>query len=122
MSDIDEASTAAASTHSFRAAHAGTDRVARIVSSSQGRDVDLGMDIWWTKGTRKIHVSAKEQLLVIGLKYFASIVRAIRAGALRQSGVEASGFINPKRKDKNAPKSRLGRCGGRNHFHGGLRR
>src|SRR3984957_14045948 len=41
MRDIDDPSTAAASTHSFRAAHAGTDRVARIVTSSQGREVAL---------------------------------------------------------------------------------
>src|SRR3984957_7561323 len=41
MRDIDDPSRAAASTHSFRAAHAGTDRVARIVTSSQGREVAL---------------------------------------------------------------------------------
>jgi hypothetical protein len=42
-------------------------------------------------------MSCKEQLPVIGVKYSASIVRAIGAGALQQSGVEASGFIDPKR-------------------------
>jgi hypothetical protein len=43
MKDMAVPSTAVASTHSFRAAHAGTGRVARIVTSSQGREVALGI-------------------------------------------------------------------------------
>src|ERR1700722_20001040 len=75
MRDIDDPSTAAASTHSFRAAHAGTDRVARIVTSSQGREVALDIaGRQRAKGTRKIHVSHEEQLPVMRLQYFFPIV------------------------------------------------
>jgi hypothetical protein len=38
MYDIEDASTAAASTHSLRTAQAGTARVELIASRSQGRD------------------------------------------------------------------------------------
>ena len=78
----------------MRAAQAGTVRVARIVTASQGRELPLGIAFGQRpKGTRKIHVSYREQLPVIGLQHFFPIVRGIRAGAPQQSGVDASAFI-----------------------------